>query len=246
MSGSRHPDADTLTGIFAAANSGRYLSQSWREPIKRGYDRRGVLRDSEKNGHPFWGPQCTAEKQKPQASYCLRWSGGRAPRVICAPTFVPPFSSLHPSTLVSYAVSLDAPARVCYWTLVVHESPPACLGRGHATAWILHPKSNRCWILRSFAGCILKTRFGTLWWRHATNDAIDLTRNLGKWQARRKDKLTLQVKIRFLRSWQHLVAFAPALSTAFRVGLRFQIAHSACAFLFRWLRVARFVRHGRI
>ena len=50
---------------------------------------------------PISGSIALQKNKKPQALYCLRWSGGRAPRVICAPTFVPPFSSLHPSTLVS-------------------------------------------------------------------------------------------------------------------------------------------------
>ena len=68
--------------------------------------------------------ECIAEKQKPQASYCLRWSGGRAPRVIFAPTFVPRLFHLYTlAPLYLRLRSLDAPTRVCYWTLVVHERP---------------------------------------------------------------------------------------------------------------------------
>ncbi len=77
-----------------------------------------------------------------------------------------------------------------------------------------------------------------------------------QWQARRTNKWRRKlghclrgqppIKIHFLRLWDRLVAFAAASRAAPGVALRFQIAHSECAFLFRWLRLARFVRHGRI
>jgi hypothetical protein len=54
------------------------------------------------------------------------------------------------------------------------------------------------------------------------------------------------IEIHFLRSRGCLVAFAAVRRAAFGVGLWFQIAHGECAFLFRWLRLVRFVRHGRI
>ena len=69
---------------------------------------------------------------------------------------------------------------------------------------------------------------------------------MSQWQARRKDKLTLQVKIHFLGSWERLVALAAVARATFGVGLRFQVVHSDWAFLVRRLRLARFVRHGRI
>ena len=72
------------------------------------------------------------EKQKPQAPYCLRWSGGRAPRVICAPTFVPFFHLYTLAPLYLRPQSGWSP-RFCYWTLVVHKAsrPP---NRGHVDA----------------------------------------------------------------------------------------------------------------
>ena len=54
------------------------------------------------------------------------------------------------------------------------------------------------------------------------------------------------IKIHFFRSRGCLVAFGAFRRAAFGVRLWFQIAHGERAFLFRCLRLARFVRHGRI
>jgi len=53
-----------------------------------------------RNGRPISDLKALQKSKKPQALLptVVRWA---RPRVICAPTFVPPFSSLHPSTLVS-------------------------------------------------------------------------------------------------------------------------------------------------
>ena len=53
------------------------------------------------------------------------------------------------------------------------------------------------------------------------------------------------IEIDFLRSRSCLVAFAAVRRAAFGIGLRLQISHGEGTFLFRWLRLARFVRHGR-
>src|SRR6266576_6124725 len=104
MSRSHHAWRKTLTRSLGAANSDQRIYLSGPGESQSCTANPGPSNSCFKRGNP-WPNSATKTHFKKNKNrrrlYCLRWSGGRAPRVICAPTFVPPFSSLHPCTLVS-------------------------------------------------------------------------------------------------------------------------------------------------
>src|SRR5436305_8583038 len=101
VSRSCHPGTDSLTGIFAAANSGRYLSGSGESRSSAVVTPRHLSRQRKKRTSVL-GRSMHCKKTK-TASVLLpavvRWA--RPTSYFRAHLCPPPFSSLHPSTPVS-------------------------------------------------------------------------------------------------------------------------------------------------